>query len=865
MIKDQPAVSILPAVVEKKRPLSFPWVTLLMTASAIALLTGTLVQVADCPWPAVCGPILEDDLLQTRQNTALPPLQGNMTAEQTFTPRWNGLTEIELSAVRYGEPPGTGDGRLTAKLLNDQNTLIAEQSFSAQLTEHNQTLTLRFPPQPRSAGRLYRLQISGSSQSQLSLWGYSLDVYHEGQLSLNDDASTTAVQDLRFTTRYHLLWTDALRILGKTLLNEGALLLLALLFLPLPGILILLVARPSRWDTAAWCGVALALGVATWPLLWQWLTVIGGRWAAWSLWTVVLGGYISILAFVVTTLVVSERSSHGFQPQRLKSLLQTFFASLRLRSGHALRELLPITLLLLIALAVRFVAVRDLSFPPWVDSSRHALITAVMVNSGQTPTDYEPYLPVGRFAYHYGFHTLSASLSLLTGWPLPRLLLVLGQLLNGLTPLSLYAATWLITRRRGAALLAAFLVALPLFFPAYYATWGRMTQLAAVLVLPLLLALTWRIVEGQRHIWPLVAILAAGLFLIHFRVFLFYLPFAGLVTLFALVRRRPFPLLLAAGLGLLLTLPRLLELLQTTTPTQAFQHSIANYNDFPTGYITVGWERYFIAITAVALLFVLIAAVSGQRSAVGRRPSAVFPLILAAWVASLFLLLAGSRLGLPETSLVNTNSLVITLFVPQALFLAVVAGGLWRWLTSRDFLHRHRWLLHLVGVVVGMAVGFLALYGGRQQIDILNNNTLLAYHDDLPALEWAAANLPPDALVGDTLVAVNSWQWLGDTWAGSDGGAWLTPLTGLQTTAPPVDYVYDPDLLQFVSDFNEGAKSITDWSTPEAAAWLREQGITHIFIGAKGGFFDPAALATNPQMKMIYHQDGVFIFAIHPS
>jgi hypothetical protein len=66
-------------------------------------------------------------------------------------------------------------------------------------------------------------------------------------------------------------------------------------------------------------------------------------------------------------------------------------------------------------------AVRDLEFPTWVDASRHGLITAVMVENGRTPTDYAPYLPVERFPYHFGFHTLSASLAMMTGWPLPRL------------------------------------------------------------------------------------------------------------------------------------------------------------------------------------------------------------------------------------------------------------------------------------------------------------------------------------------------------------------------------------------------------------------------------------------------------------
>jgi hypothetical protein len=66
-----------------------------------------------------------------------------------------------------------------------------------------------------------------------------------------------------------------------------------------------------------------------------------------------------------------------------------------------------------------------------------------------------------------------------------------------------------------------------------------------------------------------------------------------------------------------------------------------------------------------------------------------------------------------------------------------------------------------------------------------------------------------------------------------------------------------------VKSFGETATAVSDWSDPAQAEWLREQGITHIFVGAKGGFFDPSALLRNPQMRLIYGRDGVFIFALN--
>jgi hypothetical protein len=56
---------------------------------------------------------------------------------------------------------------------------------------------------------------------------------------------------------------------------------------------------------------------------------------------------------------------------------------------------------------------------------------------------------------------------------------------------------------------------------------------------------------------------------------------------------------------------------------------------------------------------------------------------------------------------------------------------------------------------------------------------------------------------------------------------------------------------------------VADWSDPAQADWLRAQGVSHVFIGARGGYFDPAQLSRNPQMEMVYGRNGVFIFSLN--
>jgi hypothetical protein len=794
-------------------------------------------------WPA---PVVVTDINQHRVSEALAPPQGDSFIRQTFVPAHDGLSEVEILLSRADGPDG--DGQITLRLVDGEGRLVAERTLATAGLAHNQPFTLRFSPQPRSAGQQYTLRLTGNAANTVSAWAYGLNVHQGGELTVFPQE--TAAQDLRLVTRYQLTATIAARRLLSVALAEGPLLLVALAFILMPGCLLLLLGwRWSRsWDAAAWLGVAVSVGVAAWPLLWLWPGLLGLRWSGWLFWLVLAVGW-GLVPWLLYNHNQRQLRPVGGPTTRKEwpaRATRSRRAARAASSTSGWTYFLLLTIILL-GLAARLLAVRDLLFPTWVDSTRHALITAVMSEKGQPLDDYRPYLDVSRFPYHYGYHSLASSLSLLTGWPLFRLLLLLGQLLNALAPLTVYAGAWLMTRRRAVGLVAAFLVALPYFFPAYYATWGRFTQLAAMVIMPGAIGLTWRLARGARvdqRAWWLAGVLAAGLFLAHFRVFLLYLPFAGLVGLVSL-RRRIRPLLLAAGAGLLLALPRAIELARASRGTSLIRGVPADYNAFPTSYVTVGWERFFLALGLAAVLLAIPAAAR-------RRAWAAAPALLGAWVGALLLLLSGRAAGLPESWLINLNSAYITFFLPLALVTGIAAVQLWRGLRRFD------WRLQIVAhALAGAALAGAALFGLRQQVAIINPQTILAERQDLDGLLWLNGNAP-----ADSLVAVGSWLWLGTTWAGSDGGAWVTPLTGLASTTPPVDYIYNPELATRVTAFNEAAMGVTDWSHADAAELLRREGVDFVFVGARGGFLDPIELAHNPALERVFQSEGVFVFAL---
>ena len=770
-------------------------------------------------------PMQFPDITQHRLNTVLPPPTTTLSLEQSFVPHHNGLSQIDLVLVRHNRETSPDD-RFTVQLLDARGRLVSEAEWQSETLAHNQTVSLRFDPVFRSKGKLFTLRFLGSAGNVMAPWGYDLDVLDGGALRLVGGDGQTAVQDIRLTTYYQLTRWHAVGWLGTLLGQYGLILLLTLLVLPVPGAVLLSLMRWTRhWDGWAWWGTAVALGAAMWPLIWLGSTYVGWRWEARPLWLLTGGLWL---------LVLGGRGWRGFG---------------LLRNGR-LTHHVQMGALLLGGLAVRLLAIRELAFPAWVDGSRHGLITAVMMANGQMMSQYTPFLPVAQFPYHDGFHAIAATVGLMSGAAIPTLLLGMGQLIGALIPLSLYAASWLVTRRRETAVWAAFLVSFPTFFPAYYASWGRLTQLTGLLVLPLLLALGWNLLRGGkvwRRGWWLIALLAAGLFLLHFRVFLMFLPFALLIYLPRRGQLAGYLFLLAGLLTGLLVGERAWRLYtQTVAWRSVGQSSIPDVNTFPVEYLQIGWERPLLWGVGGLLLL----APLGLR---GRRRWGAWPLGLGAWTAVLLLLVwlptPISRLGI-----ITLNSVAISLFVPLALVGGVMLDRL---LNSAQRLPS--WLYRPVWLLSGVGIGLLLLFGGRQQVSILNQQTVLAEPADRMALTWLDQNLPADAVVG-----VGAWRWLGDVWAAQDGGAWIVPLTGRMTSTPPADYSYDPVLRARVGAFNETAVAIEPeaWAAVETAVWLREQEITHLYVGAGGSFLDPALLAQNPRLRLLYQQDGVFIFAV---
>jgi hypothetical protein len=143
-------------------------------ASAALVIAAVLLLdwLGACPWAELCGPLLADDVSQGRLDTALPAPQPGLRLEQTFVPRHDGLAEVEVILALYGGPmPADAESGFTLELVDDAGAVVASDSPPNRALSHNQIYTLRFPPQPTSAGRRYTLLLSGGKRNHVSAWG----------------------------------------------------------------------------------------------------------------------------------------------------------------------------------------------------------------------------------------------------------------------------------------------------------------------------------------------------------------------------------------------------------------------------------------------------------------------------------------------------------------------------------------------------------------------------------------------------------------------------------------------------------------------------------------------------------------------
>lgn len=811
-----------------------------------------------------CAPLAVDlDCLQERLDQATPPLQPSWHVGQTFLSLRPNLQAIEVMLALYGANAVSAGSTMTLHLRESPNSprdLVAV-ALDLQGRKHNDLLRFEFPPLHDSRGRSYYFQLEGTPGSRVGVWYATFEAYADGQLYIQD---TVQEGDLYFKTYsaydLPLVADDVLRFVSQ--FGWPALACVSLLFLM--GKLLLRVSFRH-----ADLGAALSLGLAALPLFMLWITTLRLRLNPIS------------VAFVFGLLAIA-----GIWPVR--KLAHLF----KRRAGRPWPKLHTIGLgcLCALTLAVRFVQIRGLVLPAWVDSVHHALVSRLIAESGQVPSSYRPFLPIDSFILHFGFYVLIAFESWLSGLEVPQAMLVVGQVLNGLAMLPVYSLVTGLTRRPLAGLVSALVTGLISVMPAYYVSWGRYTQLAGMVVLPGAMWLWVEAIDAAPSDWRkllVAAVAASGLLLTHYRAFFFFACFAIVHLTIGSCQQndrsrrgqRPLCALAIGGISLALVAPWVLRLLRHAALPLAIlpvrPGSPDAYNAIPWALLEAGYGPLLAKLSGSALVWALFKSAAQALQSAWTEPSimsqssrtAIFwvikelprrltrqriPLAVALWVGLVAFLTNLHIVGLPDIGIINNAAGVIALYLPYAILIGYLIADL-------AFL-LHYLLPRCLKPVYYLALSSLlltaALRGASQMVTVINPSTILATADDLAAMEWIKDNVPQNARF---LINVRPWQ--RDVFMGTDGGWWIPVLTGRQTTLPPALYRGGAaEYVKRVHDLAQWTTKVDSLDSPEALARLREEGVTHVYLGAKGGHITPRMIGPE-HYHLLYLHGPVRIYA----
>jgi hypothetical protein len=794
------------------------------------------------------------------------------TIGQTFTARRPGLNSITLWVnpsgkegilqVRLYHTPADEQPLFTQTIPFDQIAdgflhvrLPRLPSASSHPADPNGAIRVSPLTQPSPPSQPYYLllrPLSGTIQAR----GRLEDIYPGGQAF---SGSAPLPADLAFSTTYAYDLTALLDDLRLSLPRLWLILpLLAILYLP--GWLLLAISGLGRrFDPGERLGLSIGLSLAIIPLAMLWTSTLGLRWGRNAL---LIAAALLLAAWLWRTIRFSISKNFG---------RRRWFYHLRLPK----LTMLGLLSIFLLTLGVRLVMARDLSAPAWVDSVHHAVLSRLILEHGGFPATYAPYIDIDAAEYHAGFHSTLATFQWLSGLASPEAMLLLGQVLNALIVFAAYLLAVSLIRQPAAGLAAAAVAGLFTPMPAFYTSWGRYTQLAGLLILPAGMALARLAIENPERGEPApprkkpgrstvafltsnwttiacTAIACGGLFLVHYRVAGFL---ALLLAAYFLSRVRFNRLEIArlagrvavfgggtALLALLLTLPwswRAITQVIAPKATIVSGSGAKAFQDFYWEYLTAAWGLPAMLLAGLGLGLSLL-----------RRPSLAFS--MAFWTGSLQLVANLSALHLPGGWFVNTISVAITLFLPTAVLAGYAIGQIYAFLSRIS----PSWRVVFQGSFVALGVAVILL-AARALLPILRPSTDLFRYADRPAMAWIEQNIPPEATV-----LINPMYWGYNTYAGADGGYWITPLTGRKTIPPPVLYALGNPSEKLL--IGAVCQAVMDQAADPAALsdTLRSQGIRYVYLGARGGILSPQALRESEAFEVLYAHEGAWVFAV---
>ncbi len=787
------------------------------------------------------------DFVDHDQITIVPEqtlvLDSNNTVGQTFVARHGGLNGIELWLK--SQPGSTGVLRLYLQPEPNSPSNLAIAELSLETIEDPGFYRFSFPPDNSSHG-VYRyvfLELEGSGTVHVAT--ASGDTYIDGAAYRNHKPL-----DVQLTFRLIYSPLGIVLEIGRTLVEWTQLAIVSVFLYLLPGYSLLVWFNFHSDSILIRIALAVGLSLAIYPLLLLWTDLFGlqlGILYAWG--PVILGTVILVLHY--------WRRYSG----RVKGKLQRDW----IRSASFWPDL---TLVVIISLVfcVRLLVVRTLDAPMWGDSYQHAVIAQLLVDNGGLFTSWMPYTPYQSLTVHFGFSSLVAIFSWMTGVEIANATLLTGQIINVLAVLTLYPLSVHLAKGNRWAGVGAVLIAGTISpMPAYYVNWGRFAQLSGQVLLPVALYFILDIMHRARFAWRsilLAGLTLGGMSLHYYRMPFYYMTFilvwlVGWVLLEWKTNRYRLPsmlfqIALVAVCALFLILPwikyiqggRLAnDLIHGTivSTVSVWERVLADYQIWRNVFWYVPWP--LLSLVLLTLIWALL-----------RREWNIIKCFF--WIIGLSALVLGRLAQIPGTNLMQNFAVLIALYIPVSLMVGWLIGEVAQRLSGQNM------------TILLLA---LALWFARGQINIVDPSFILVTRPDRHAMAWIQENIPNNARF-----LVEGFRIYGGLSAvGADAGWWIPLLAKRENTMPPQyallnEVAIEPGYSQRVVDLVAHLEKYTPTS-PEGLTYLCEMGVTHIYIGQGQGkvgagaiqLFSPEVLIGSSDLQLLYHRDRVWIFALN--
>lgn len=832
--------------------------------------------------------ILTSTLSACSTSTALLPVNNSqilisgMSFGQSFTADHMGMSGISVMLAPSDSP---GSGSLLFHLRSSPQSIndLALARLPLSEISHQNYYKFDFTPQSDSQRKDYFLQVEIEGEGQVLIFTAPPDSYLDGALYVNQ-----IPQEAQLGFRLEYDRKAFLPGLTKEVFNWIGVIAVGLFAFILPGwALFSLLWR--GWDELPWgskLGLSGGLSLALYPLFLLWTNLVGLHLGSIYAWLPPLAGLL-VLGWKNRNIILHMRFTLK-QKNSLRSRIKRITAEI---------VLADITLIAILGLVIisRLWVVHSLDVPLFGDSYQHTMITQLIIDHGGLFNSWEPYADLITFTYHYGFHSTAAVFHWITGASTISSMLWTGQLINILAIMGLYPLALKITENRWAGVIAMLVAGLISSMPMTYINWGRYTQLAGQVILPVAIWTAWTILNrplptlqndlrvGELVNWrnlsfdfgslAIVWLALGGVALTHYRILILVILFFPAYVLLGFSRKDFIALLgriawIGIG-GIILFAPWFIHVFggkilsifatQITTFPTAISTATEQFNSI-TDFLS------YLPLSIWILFFFSIGWGLWKR----KKDLAIFTL----WWFFIVLATNPNWIGLPGRGAITNFAILIALYIPAG----VSVGSATEWIlqntkqtgildNSTNKSNISSLLLPIMALVVICIIGVWELPNRIKDLDI--PTYALVTRPDMRAMTWIRSNTAPDSRF-----LINSFSAYGNSaLVGSDAGWWIPLLALRQSTVPPLTYAAElgitPDYGQKVKAFHDQIKA-EGIMTPEALELMKEQGITHIYIGQRHGHvnysgsdvLNPQLLIMDQHFRLVYHEDRVWLFQV---